>query len=90
MKDYYELMKEYSIKEQIQDVVRTAIHHGFNRSIDALENANAIDSTEMRKQYKGNGSKYYDLVTQQMKYTEEKLEPVIDQIIKNIEEQRRG
>ena len=90
MKDYFELMKEHSIKEQIQDVLRTAIHHGFNRSIGALEEANAIDSTEMRKEYKGNGSKYYDLVTEQMEYTEKQLEPVIDQIINNIEEQSRG
>ena len=90
MKDYFEFIKEHSIKEQIQGVVRTAIHHGFNRSVGALENVKAIDSTEMRKEYKGVGSKYYDLVTEQMEYTEKQLEPVIDQIIKNIDEKNRG
>ena len=90
MKDYFEFMKEHSIKEQIQGVVRTDIHHGFNRSVGALENVKAIDSTEMRKEYKGVGSKYYDLVTEQMEYTEKQLEPVIDQIIKNIDEKNRG
>ena len=44
----------------------------------------------MRKEYKGVGSKYYDLVTEQMEYTEKQLEPVIDQIIKNIDEKNRG
>ena len=80
-------MKEHSIKKQIQGVVRTGIQHGFNRSIGALENANAIDSTEMRNEYKGVGSKYYDLVTEQIEYTEKQLESVIDEIVKNINEQ---
>lgn len=77
-------MKEYSIKKQIQHVVRVGIQHGFNRSTGALENADAIDSTEMRKEYKGVGSKYYDLVTEQMEYTENQLEPIIDEILENI------
>lgn len=83
-------MKNDSIKQQIQNVVSVAIQHGFNRSIGALEEANAIDSTEMRKEYKGVGSKYYDLVTEQMEYTEKQLESVVDEIVKNINEQFNG
>ena len=79
-------VKEYSIKKQIQSVVRTGIQHGFNRSIGALEEVKAIDSTEMRKHYKGVGSKYYDVVTEQMKFTEKQLESVIDEIVENINE----
>jgi hypothetical protein len=80
-------MNEYSIKKQIQSVVRTGIQHGFNRSIGALESAKAIDSSIMREEYKGVGSKYYDLVTEQMEFTEKQLESVIDEIVENINKQ---
>ena len=83
-------MNKNIIKKQIQDVVRTGIQHGFNRSIGALETAKAIDSTEMRKEYKGIGSKYYDLVTEQMEYTEKQLESVIDEIVDNINKKING
>jgi hypothetical protein len=38
----------------------------FNRSLNALEASGAIDLTQLRSEYRGVGSKYYDLVTQEM------------------------
>lgn len=42
---------------------------GFNRSIGALEDAGAVDTRIMRQHYRGVGSKYYDLVTEQIVLT---------------------
>jgi hypothetical protein len=41
----------------------------FNRSLGALERAGAVDTRGMRSEYKGIGSRYYDMVTQQMALT---------------------
>jgi hypothetical protein len=35
----------------------------FNNSLNALENAGAIETTRLRQDYRGIGSKYYDIVT---------------------------
>jgi hypothetical protein len=45
------------------------ISDGFNRSLNALEEAGAINTRELRSAYSGIGSKYYDLVTEQIDYT---------------------
>ena len=45
------------------------ITDAFNRSIGALEDAGAIDAKKMRQHYKGIGSKYYDMVTEQIDVT---------------------
>ena len=42
---------------------------GFNRSIGALAKAGAVDMDRLREHYKGMGSKYYDLVTEQLEFT---------------------
>ena len=42
---------------------------GFNRSLRALVEAGALDDTILRKHYQGAGSRYYDLVTEQMEIT---------------------
>lgn len=42
------------------------ISDGFNRSLGALEAAGAIDTKKMRSHYKGIGSQYYDVVTEQI------------------------
>ena len=41
----------------------------FNRSLGALEKAGALDTKKLRKHYTGVGSRYYDLVTEQIDYT---------------------
>ena len=51
---------------QIESVLIGIISDGFNRSLGALEKAGAIDMTKLSKHYQGMGSKYYDLVTEQM------------------------
>ncbi len=38
----------------------------FNRSINALEDAGALDTTTLRRHYSGIGSRYYDIVTVQI------------------------
>ena len=45
------------------------ISDGFNRSLGALREAGAVDTTIMDEQYKGIGSKYYDIVTEQIVLT---------------------
>jgi len=81
-------MNKSELKQKIQNVVSTAIQHGVNRSISALEEVRAIDTHKMREHYKGTGSKYYDLVTEQIEYTEKQLEPIINEIVNSIGAER--
>ena len=55
--------------KQIEAVLGGIISDGFNRSLGALIKAGAIDATKLPKHYKGTGSKYYDLVTEQIELT---------------------
>jgi hypothetical protein len=55
--------------EEIDNALVHIISDGFNRSLGALEDAGVIDTKKMRTQYKGIGSKYYDLVTVQIEST---------------------
>jgi hypothetical protein len=45
------------------------ISDGFNRSLGALERARAVDTRRMHSQYRGVGSRYYDLVTEKITLT---------------------
>ena len=45
------------------------ITDAFNRSMNALKDAGAIDTKKLDKHYTGIGSKYYDLVTEQIELT---------------------
>jgi len=56
-------------EDKIRSFLVGAMSDGFNRSLRALEIANAINTDEMRTQYIGVGSKYYDIVTEQLEYT---------------------
>ncbi len=76
-------MNNIELKQQILSVVNMAMQQSFNRALSALEDAKAIDTKKMREHYNGFGSKYYDLVTEQMKFTEQQLEPIIDEIIQS-------
>ena len=55
--------------EELASALATAMSDAFNRSISALEAAGAIDVRQMRAAYAGMGSKYYDLVTEQIEHT---------------------
>ena len=61
-------MRSPTDKELVGLLVRI-INDGFNRSLGALEAAGAVSSKKMRSQYRGIGSEYYDLVTEQMVLT---------------------
>ncbi len=50
------------IVRQLVDI----ISDGFNRSLRSLAETGAIDVTNMRGHYCGVGSKYYDVVTEQI------------------------
>lgn len=66
--------------EEIRNTLVGIISDGFNCSMLALEKEGAIDRTEMNKRYRGIGSKYYDLVTDQMVYTARYATPAIRQL----------
>jgi hypothetical protein len=51
------------------------ISDGFNRSLGALEAAGALDLTKLRRHYAGVGSKYYDIVTEQIELAAKHGEP---------------
>lgn len=54
---------------------------GFNRSLRALEEAGALDLTELRKKYTGVGSEYYDVVTLALETTADYARPAIREIV---------
>jgi transcription initiation factor IIE alpha subunit len=51
---------------KLQRYLAGIISDGFNRSLNALSEAGAVDTRKLRQHYKGIGSKYYDIVTQQI------------------------
>jgi transcription initiation factor IIE alpha subunit len=55
--------------KQIENVLGGIVADGFNRCLGALVEAGAIDTSKLNKEYKGVGSKYYDLVTEQIEIT---------------------
>jgi hypothetical protein len=55
--------------EEIAGLLIGIISDGFNRSLGALKRAGAVDTKKMRGHYTGIGSKYYDMVTEQILYT---------------------
>jgi len=58
-----------SREQELANRLETLMTDAFNRSINALKDAGAINTKEMDKCYRGIGSKYYDLVTDQMQNT---------------------
>jgi hypothetical protein len=54
---------------------------GFNQSLGAFEKAGAINLKKMNKEYRGMGSKYDDMVTEQMDLTVEYAKPVIKKMV---------
>jgi hypothetical protein len=66
------------------------ISDGFNRSLGTLEAVGAIDTRKLRGQYKGIGSKYYDLVTEQIVLTARYAVPGVRQLFLDAGEQPGG
>ena len=66
--------------EEISGRLLSIISDGFNRSLGALVQAGAIDTKKLNKHYKGVGSKFYDLVTEQIVLTARYATPSIRQL----------
>jgi hypothetical protein len=56
-----------------------AMTDAFNRSISALEAAGAFSLKKMRSEYKGVGSRYYDVVTEAMLQTIAQHQPTFEE-----------
>ena len=69
--------------EEIAGRLVAIISDGFNRSIGALVQAGALDTTKMQKHYTGVGSKFYDLVTEQITLTARYGAPSVRQLFSN-------
>ena len=70
------------LDEKIEGILIGIMADAFNRSMNALEKAGAINRKEMMTDYKGIGSKYYDLVTEQFEYTAHYTKVMIRDLIK--------
>ncbi|MCE2028699.1 hypothetical protein [Sessilibacter corallicola] len=69
------------LDRKIENILISAISDGFNRALNTLEDAGAINREEMRKEYKGVGSKYYDMVSEQFEYTAQYAKETIRELI---------
>jgi hypothetical protein len=66
--------------DQITGLLIGIISDGFNRSLGALEAAGAVDTKKMRRHYTGIGSKFYDMVTEQIVLTAKYGAPGVRQL----------
>lgn len=66
--------------DQVAAVLIGIISDGFNRSLGALEAADAVDTQKMRRHYTGVGSKSYDMVTEQIALTAKYGAPGVRQL----------
>lgn len=64
---------------KIESILMGVMTHGFNRALNALESAGAIDKTKLNKNYRV-GSKYYDIVTEQFELTAKNEKELILQL----------
>ena len=56
-------------RQKLYSILLDELSDGLNRSLRALEEAGAIDTNLLRQKYKGVGSEYYDLFTEQLEFT---------------------
>jgi len=76
--------------EEIKGLLIGIMSDGFNRSLGALSDCGAIDTKKLRKEYRGVGSKYYDMVTEQLELTAKLCTPgLLEAIVKLIEEKSK-
>lgn len=73
---------KYPTDEEIAGRLIGIISDGFNRSLGALEAAGAVDTKRLRANYKGAGSKFYDLVTEQITLTAKHGAPHVRQLFR--------
>ena len=70
-------------RDPLKTLLIDAMTDAFNRSISALESAGAFSLREMRSEYKGVGSRYYDVVTEAMLQTIAQHQPAFEQFFRN-------
>ncbi len=76
------------LEKKIQSMLIGIMSDGFNRSVGALENSGALDTKKMKSDYSGIGSKYYDIVTNELERTARHAAPeVIKAVAKEIQGQ---
>jgi hypothetical protein len=68
--------------EQVEGLLIGIISDGFSRSLGALEAAGAVDTKKLRRHYKGIGSKYYDMVTEQIILTAKYAAPGVRRLFR--------
>jgi hypothetical protein len=66
-------------RERLKTLLIYAMTDAFNRSISSLEAAGACSLKKMRSEYKGVGSRYYDVVTEAMLQTIAHHQPTFEQ-----------
>ena len=69
-----------SIEEKLFASLLNIMADGFNRSLKALEDAGAIDTTQLRSDYKP-GSEYYALVTTALESTANAARPSMTKML---------
>jgi hypothetical protein len=68
-------------RDPLKNLLIHAMTDAFNRSIGALEEAGAFSLKKMRSEYRGVGSRYYDVVTEAMLQTIAQHQPTFEQFI---------
>ncbi len=76
------------LEEEIASLLVDLMTDGFNRSVGALRDAGAINTKRMAKEYSGIGSRYYDMVTEQMELTVSYAKPTIQKMVEDYEARR--
>ena len=71
------------LDRKIEGILIGVMSDGFNRSLNVLEEAGAINRKKMMKEYAGKGSKYYDMVTEEFEYTARHAKEAIRELIEN-------
>jgi hypothetical protein len=73
----------------LETILGGFIADGFNRSINVLKEAGALDTTKMLTKYKGVGTEYYDLVTKQIEHTTQLATQSIQSLLTTKETDKR-
>jgi hypothetical protein len=73
-------------RDQLATLLLSAMADAFNRSVNALEVAGALDLKKMRSEYAGVGSRYYDLVTEAMQLAVKQHKPAFEQFFTSCRE----
>lgn len=73
------------LEDEIADLLWNLMTDGFNRSMNALRDARAVNTKKMDREYCGVGSRYYDMVTEQMKLTVSYAKPTIQKMAEDYE-----